>query len=52
MKQLIKKAVPLFLLFAVVVAFSSCNRGYGCPSKNFSLDYSVIDNHGSDDVLE
>lgn len=36
-KSLIKKSAQIFVAAAVLVLFSSCNRGYGCPT-NFSID--------------
>lgn len=42
MKAFIKRFSPAFLFVAATVFFSSCNRGYGCPS-NFSLGDYLID---------
>lgn len=36
-KSLLKKSAQIFAAAAVLVLFSSCNRGYGCPT-NFSVD--------------
>lgn len=36
-KALTKKSAQVVAALAVVVLFSSCNRGYGCPT-NFSVD--------------
>jgi len=33
----LSRFLTLLLIFVAAVAFSSCNRGYGCPN-NFSLD--------------
>jgi hypothetical protein len=35
-KNVSKKALRVLAAASIIVAFSSCNRGYGCPS-NFSL---------------
>jgi hypothetical protein len=35
-KNVSKKALRVLTAASIIVAFSSCNRGYGCPS-NFSL---------------
>ena len=42
MKKSIKNLLPVFVLLLCVVALSSCNRGYGCPT-NFSLDATTLD---------
>ena len=36
-KTLVKGTSRLFIAAAVLMIFSSCNRGYGCPT-NFSTD--------------
>lgn len=35
-----KKLVTVFAFVGMLAAFSSCNRGYGCPN-NFSLDTTI-----------
>lgn len=36
-KSLAKKSAQVVVVLAALVLFSSCNRGYGCPT-NFSID--------------
>lgn len=41
-KTLVKSISKLLVAAAVLMVFSSCNRGYGCPT-NFSIDvFDVI----------
>ena len=41
MKKTIKKLATVMAFLAVVAAFSSCNRGYGCPD-NFSMEEAPV----------
>ncbi len=36
-KSLVKNFAKIVFAAAILMAFSSCNRGYGCPT-NFSVD--------------
>ena len=42
-KQSIKRTLKVMVFLAVVSSFSSCNRGVGCPSNDFSENISVVD---------
>ncbi len=37
-KTLVKNAAKTFFAAVALMLFSSCNRGYGCPT-NFSVDF-------------
>ena len=41
--QSIKRTLKVMVFLAIVSAFSSCNRGVGCPSNDFSENISVLD---------
>lgn len=39
----INQALKVMVFLAIVTAFSSCNRGVGCPGNSFSTNISVVD---------
>jgi hypothetical protein len=41
-KRILNQLLKAMVFLAVITAFSSCNRGVGCPN-NFSINVSVVD---------
>lgn len=41
-KRIINQLLTVMIFLAVATAFSSCNRGVGCPN-NFSTNTTVVD---------